>query len=403
MPRAVLTYYLANGLYCASWSCMTAVYPLFLLSLGLDLFEINLVFGVYLITTFLFEVPTGAVADVLGRKASFVLSCAMRACAFGLYYFADDLTDCLIAEFIDAVGTTLASGAMDAWVVDAMKDEGDELPAGRVFARAWFVASPLMMGAGLLGGYAGDYAIRLPWLCGAAAFAVTGAVALVRMRERRQRPEWHGGAMRTWVRTTRQGLATVRREPMMLALCVLTACTSFAVMPAWHYWPARLQEVSGVGIWLLGWTAALLNLASMFGNWLMPRLVPRFRRENVLALAWFWRAGMLGIGALSWELLPTLIAIIALQAVWGLSEPTLQGWMNESARSEDRATVLSVRSMSFTLGGGIGLLCLGLVGRASGIPAVWASGALVLMAVAPGFLFLKSPRFQRAGESANAR
>ena len=56
-------------------------YPMFLLSRGLDLFQINVILAIFLISTFVFEVPTGAVADVYGRKISFLLSCAIRPVA----------------------------------------------------------------------------------------------------------------------------------------------------------------------------------------------------------------------------------------------------------------------------------------------------------------------------------
>src|SRR5512147_922315 len=133
MTHTERTYYLVYALYCASWAFLTPAYPLFLLSRGLDLFEINVVFAVYLITAFLFEVPTGAVADVFGRKVSFILSCAVRAFAFGYYWFAHSLLDCIVAELIDAVGTTLATGALDAWAVDLLRDEGEGRPADRMF------------------------------------------------------------------------------------------------------------------------------------------------------------------------------------------------------------------------------------------------------------------------------
>jgi len=80
--------------------------------------------------------------------------------------------------------------------------------------------------------------------------------------------------------------------------------------------------------------------------------------------------------------------VLFLQMVFGLSEPTLQGWMNEHVESDVRATVLSVRSMAFTLGGGAGLLCLGLLARAQGIPAAWLAAGVLVILVAPGFFLL---------------
>jgi MFS family permease len=89
MTRTERTYYLISCLYRLSWSALGPTYALFLLGRGLDILQVNLVLAVYLITTCLFEVPTGAVADVFGRKVSFILSCVVRALAFGLYFFSD--------------------------------------------------------------------------------------------------------------------------------------------------------------------------------------------------------------------------------------------------------------------------------------------------------------------------
>jgi MFS family permease len=117
------------------------MYSLFLLSRGLDLFQINVVLATYLISVFLFEVPTGAVANLAGRKASFLLSCVVRMVAFALYAFADNFAQCVTAEFIDAIGSTLASGALGAWAVDGMRAEGDQRPTDRFFARAQMLGS----------------------------------------------------------------------------------------------------------------------------------------------------------------------------------------------------------------------------------------------------------------------
>src|SRR5262245_53795518 len=118
MTRTERTYYVLEGSFTTWGWFMVPVYPLFLLSRNLDLFQINVVLSTYFLSTFLCEVPTGAVADVYGRKVSFILSCFTRMVAFILYFFADGFIDCLIAEMIDGVGFTLASGSLQAWAVD---------------------------------------------------------------------------------------------------------------------------------------------------------------------------------------------------------------------------------------------------------------------------------------------
>src|SRR5262245_30118550 len=132
MTRTERTYYVVFAGYTLAAYSIAPVYPLFLLSRGLDLFQINVVFAVYLVTVFLFEVPTGAVADRMGRKQSFLLSCLLRGVAYGLYARAESFADCLAAEIIDAIGTTLASGALEAWAVDGARADGDRRPPDRM-------------------------------------------------------------------------------------------------------------------------------------------------------------------------------------------------------------------------------------------------------------------------------
>jgi len=391
MTRTERIYYLIFGLYCSSWSFLTPVYTLFLLDRGLDLFQVNVVFAVYLITAFLFEVPTGAVADVIGRKASFLLSCVLRSGAFALYWFADGFVDFLFAELVDAIGTTLATGALDAWAVDRLREEGHEGTTERLFRRAFLTCRPLMVTAGVIGGYVADGDMGAPWLLGTGGFAVTGLLGFLLMHESRRPPARPHGLVAAWIKTTREGFVIVRRSPQLGILCIVTAATSFAVMPAWHYWPVRLAELSGSGTWLMGWVWAMINVASMSATAIMPRLIGRYRREHILLVAWVLRGGMLMMAAYASTFAPALAGIVVMDAVFGLSEPTLQAWTNEHVSSEHRATVMSVRSMSFTLGGGIGLIFLGLLARESGIPAAWGVSAALLILMAPIFLWLGRP------------
>src|SRR4030095_12058753 len=135
MTRTERTYLLVFAGYNLAQFFIAPVYPLFLLGCGLDLFQINVVLATYLVTVFVLEIPTRAFADRYGRPRSFLVSCWIRAFAYGLYARADSFADCLVAEMIDALGTTLASGALEAWAVDGVRAEGDARPADRLPAR----------------------------------------------------------------------------------------------------------------------------------------------------------------------------------------------------------------------------------------------------------------------------
>ncbi len=389
MSRTERTYYLVFGLYNLSWAFIGPMYALFLLDRGLDLFQMSVVPAVFWLVSFLFEVPTGAFADIVGRKISFVLSCMVRMLAFGLYAFADGFGEFLAAEFVDALGSTLANGALDAWAVDSLRSEGDSRPTDRFFARAQMIARLAIIASGLAGGYLAQRDLVLPWLAAAMAFAVTAVVAVVSMRESRDRGRTRSAAPRSIARMVRQGFSTVRQAPILLLLCGLTFAAAFAVMPTHMLWQPRLQALTGEGVWLMGWIWALINVAALLGSALVPRLLGRFDRENVLAGAMLWRAASLAVAAVASTSLPVLAGVLLMELGFGLTEPLLQAWINEHIPSQQRATVLSVRAMFFTFGGGSGLVCIGAIARSVGIPIAWSVSAILLALIAPGFLVLR--------------
>jgi MFS family permease len=159
-------------------------------------------------------------------------------------------------------------------------------------------------------------------------------------------------------------------------------------MPAHMLWQPRMSALTGEGVWLMGWIWALLNLAAIAGSAVISPLLGRYGRELVLGGVVLWRGVMLGIAALTTGVAPALAGLLLMEMGFGVSEPLLQAWMNEHIAPEQRATVLSVRAMCFTLGGGTGLVCIGLVARELGIPAAWLVSASMLVLIAPGFLIL---------------
>lgn len=403
MTRTERVYYLVFGLYTQWGWFMAPVYPLFLLGLGLDLFQMNVVLAIYLTSVFVFEVPTGAVADVFGRKLSFLLSCAVRACAFALYARADSFADCVVAEVLDALGSTLATGALDAWAIDGMKAEGGRTPTDRFFARAQTLSRIVMVVGGVASGYLAMISFRLNWSVAAIGFVVTGVLAALLMKEAPRTRAEAATARAAYWDTVRTGVAIVRGSRELRILCVLSFALVFAAVPTHMTWPARLREITGGEMWILGWVWAFINVTAMLGSYALPHLLTRFRREHVLVFSAVWRGAMLLIAALSGSFVPVFFGVLLQEAAFGLSEPIVLSWINDRIGPEQRATIISVRSMFVTLGGAIGLICLGLVARGYGIPLAWAISALLLLLTAPWFLLLRPRPWTTSGGPIRSR
>src|SRR5207247_4595160 len=135
----------------------------FLRPRGLNQPEINSVPAAYFIVTFLTDVPTGAFADALGRRLSFVVGCVLRCAAFALYFASHTYVLFLVAETIDAVGTTFCNGAIDEWGVDALDEAGVKRTKDRRFSRGSQLSSFGLMVTAFIRAFVGQ--VRLARHC----------------------------------------------------------------------------------------------------------------------------------------------------------------------------------------------------------------------------------------------
>ena len=123
------------GTFIANLNMQSAVWVLYLAYCGLNLAQIGLVEGMYHATSILFEIPSGAVADLLGRKRSMVLSRLCIAISCVIMLFARSFWFFALSFVVQALGNNLNSGSEEALVYDSMKAAGQEAHYMRVCGR----------------------------------------------------------------------------------------------------------------------------------------------------------------------------------------------------------------------------------------------------------------------------
>src|ERR1700675_2231381 len=187
IENIIRRYYSVWAMYSFAGGFLFGVYPIFLHSRGLNQLQINSVLATYFVVLFLTDVPTGAFADLLGRRRSYVLGATLRVAAFILYFVAHNSYAFLIAESIDGIGTTFGNGAIDAWGVDALDDAGYDGLKDRLFSRISQLTTIGFMGSAMIGAYVADVNIAWPWLLGAVGYVIAGIVGAFLMHDERPR------------------------------------------------------------------------------------------------------------------------------------------------------------------------------------------------------------------------
>lgn len=404
--RSIMRRYYAMWLaYSLAGGFIFGVYPLFLRSRGLNQFQINSVLAVYFVVIFATDVPTGAFADAIGRRKSFLLGCALRVAGFLMYFFVHSYPLFIVAELIDGVGTTFCSGAIDAWGVDALDQAGFGELKDHLFSRISQFMNFGFMAAALAGAYAANVNIAWPWVLGAAGFVVSGTLAGYMMREggRRAAPIDLAAIPRLVVERAAKGLRRGFGDRTVLLLSTANAILFAAWVPYWLQWPQYFNDGYGVGIWIVGWLYCVLTVARMAGAEVIARLTAEqtARGARLAGLVVAASALLFVAGTAASRPNMVLVVLFTMNLCIGAMQPLGLTWFNEQIGAGERATLLSFNSTFSTLGGSLGLLVSGYLADLFGIPVAWQVSALVLICAAPCYWVSRSS-VGRAAEAAGA-
>jgi MFS family permease len=391
--RVIRSYLVISGLFTLSASLIWGINTLFLLDAGLTIFEVFVANAAFTAAMALFEVPTGVVADTRGRRASFLLSEATLAVGtlayVGVAAIHGGLLLFCLAGVILGLGYTFYSGAVEAWLVDALKATGYRHELDGVFARASIVSSVAMIVGTVGGGLLGQLDLSLPYLARAVLVLMALGVGFWTMHDigftpRTLRLQGMVGEMR---KVGRAGISYGWQKPAVRLLVMESFLTWGFFAWAWYAWQPYFLDLYGDdAIWLSGLIASFFALAGICGNVLVGRLAKPGRRRTtiLLASASVFTATMVGTGTIRtfWVTVP----IFLLGAVaGGVLQPVRQTYLHHSIPTSERATLVSFDALVGSLGSVGGQTGLGYLSQERSIPAGFVVGGLATILAIPIF------------------
>lgn len=389
--RIIRTYYVLAGLYTLAASIIWGINTLFLLDAGLSIFEVFVANAAFSVGTVLFEIPTGVVADTLGRRMSFLLSTAVLGVTtlgyVGLSLFGLGLAWFAVVSMFMALGFTFYSGAMEAWLVDALHAGGYDGQLDGIFARGQIVTGAAMLIGTIGGGLLGTVDLRIPYVVRAVVLGVLFVVAFASMYDigfapRRPRASELPGEMS---RIARDSITYgwSRRETRLLMMQGLINGTF--VMWAFYAWQPHFLELLGRNaVWVAGVVSALIALSTMAGNSVVEWMTRYCGRRTTLML---WSAAVLSAASIGIGLADSFWVAVALlltvTAAMGVASPVRMAFLHQVIPGAQRASVVSFDSMVSGLGGFGGQVALGAVGQSQGLGAGYVAGGVFTVLALP--------------------
>jgi DHA3 family tetracycline resistance protein-like MFS transporter len=359
----------------------------FVRELGMSPLELVLTGTALEVAYFLFEVPTGIVADTYSRRTSVVVAMVVMGASFVATGLSPGVVLVIGAAALMGFGWTFKSGAEDAWLADevGLENVARSYQRGAQVARVGALAGIVTaVGLALVD-------LRLPIVAGGLVWVSLGVLLVLLMPETgfHPAPREGLGAVRSMARTGATGGRLIRSRPILLLVVGIAFFGGMSSEAFDRLWEAHFLVDVGVPglagldpvVWFGVLGAGVLVLAILVAQPLVRRLERLDRSDMARVLLVFDAATIVGMLAFAFAGSFVLAVAVywATRVFRSLAAPVYSTWLNQNVEdSRVRATVISMTNLGDSAGEWGGGPGLGVLGNVYGIRTALAAGALAL-------------------------
>jgi MFS family permease len=340
-------------------SLIWGINTLFLLDAGLSNTEAFAANAFFTAGFVIFEIPTGVIADLRGRRVSYLLGVLTLAISTLLYlfmwYMSASFWAWALASMFIGLGFTFFSGAVEAWLVDALAHSGFRDKLETVLAKGEIVEGAAMLTGSVAGGLVAQTTnLGVPYIIRALLLVLNFIFAFMLMRDLGFKPARGKQPLKEvreiFAGSIKHGLRNPPVRWIMLAAPFTGGVTIYAFYAMQPYLLELYGDEKAYGV--AGLAAAIVAGAQIAGGLLVPHIGRVFRRRTSVLLT-CEALSVLVLGIVGF--VPNFWVVITLLILWGLMfaavMPVRQAYLNALIPSEQRATVLSFDSLFGSTGG----------------------------------------------------
>lgn len=399
IQRVYLTLTLGNTL---AASFIWGINTLFLLDAGLSNLEAFAANAFFTAGMVLFEVPTGVVADSWGRRVSFLLGTLTLAGSTFLYFllwqFSAPFWWWAVVSVLLGLGFTFFSGAVEAWLVDALRFSGYEGGLETVLGRGQMVSGVAMLAGSVAGGVIAQATnLGVPFLVRVGVLGAMFAVAFLLMHDVGFTPERSAHPMQATRAVLRASVDNGLKNPPVRFIMLAAPFTEGVGIYVFYALQPYLLQLFGDprAYAIAGLAAALVAGADVVGGWMAPRIRRLVKRRTSVLIATNVASALILVVLMFTSVFWLALVLLALWAVVSSAgTPVRQAYLNDMIASKQRATVLSFDSLMGSAGGVVVQPMLGRAADLYGYPASLAVGGAVQLIAAPFILLSRRQRSQ---------
>ncbi|SHI85387.1 MFS transporter [Lutispora thermophila] len=364
---------------------------------GLDAMQLVLVGTALELSCFLFEVPTGLLADIKSRKLSVIIGLILIGLGFLAESLVTDFWAILLCQIIWGFGYTFTSGADEAWIADKLGGKNLEqlflkgAQIGQIGALLAIIASTIM----------GTIMISLPMAIGGISFILLGLFLIAFMPETafHKTPLEDRNSFQQMFHTLDVGFQYIRKSPfliVMLMICLFYGLYSEGLDRLWIAHMLDNRTLPSIDMKPVIWVGVIKGLSMIISICAVEYIKRVLRKTGKLQKAWllilinFMMVATIIAFGLARNFVMAFSAYMSFYIIRTINDPIYRAWLNENIDSKARATVLSAYTQIDSFGQILSGPLIGFIAyKTNTAMSIIASGLILSPVVALYFYLLR--------------
>ncbi|MBK1810211.1 MFS transporter [Clostridium sp. YIM B02505] len=326
-----------------NFSFTNGIWMIYLASKGLTLTELGLIEGVFHLTSFLMEIPTGAIADIWGRKVSRICGRMVSLVSSIIMLFSNTFLGFTMAFIISAVSYNLESGAGDALIYDSLKEIDEDKKYMKIFGFSELIMQVASTGGLIIGGYLSKYNYKYAYI----AAIIVGLINFIHC--------FSFTEPKIEMKTEHKSLKTIKEQVVksytiivsnkVIGFLLIFSQAIFMFNTSIFFYFQNYLLANGMTQDKIGIILALSSLGSAIVGANGYRIERKIGQVGIIAVVPILIAACIWGAALSKYY---YIFFIAVSSMESLIYVVVGDYINKLIPSEKRATILSMGSMIFS-------------------------------------------------------
>ncbi len=321
------------------------IWMLFLASKGVSLLGLGILEGIFHVVSFCMETPTGAIADLYGRKLSRSLGVVFQIIAILLIVFGDSYFMYLLSFIILPISYNLESGAGEALLYDSLKELGEEGKYMKYKGRVEVTYQLAAVCALIIGGFIGSFSHEwVYWV--ALVIAIAALIQALFFEEVPVQKKGHQShsAKEAIIKQYRDSLSLIKNSRRLVYLIIFAALMSTFITVSFYYLQ-NYWKANGATEWTIGIVLACASLGGALGGALTEKIEAYFGEKRLLKIlplaltATLWGLPFIEASYIAFGILTFVDAVMCV---------AVSHYMNKLIESDKRATIISFESMMFS-------------------------------------------------------